>query len=216
MHFDGTFEIEDATIDEVWTALSDPVMVRDALPGCEFVVEVDDEDPDFDELRDRVAEEERPEPTTDPAVMEERAIREGGIYAALMEVGVGSVNPTFETVITVIEREPYRMNAEGEGSASGSSFEVEAGMELSETDGGVAVEWWADAEVFGKIAQMGQRVINPVTNRMVKQFFGNVQDQIEALHREEAGEEATASTGQSKGIFGRILARIKRLIGMES
>ncbi|HET7324955.1 MAG TPA: carbon monoxide dehydrogenase, partial [Halococcus sp.] len=35
MEFSGTFELEDTTTDEVWLALSDPVMIESALPGCE-------------------------------------------------------------------------------------------------------------------------------------------------------------------------------------
>ncbi|MEF8778787.1 MAG: SRPBCC domain-containing protein, partial [Natronomonas sp.] len=46
------------------------------------------------------------------------------------------------------------------------------------TDDGVDVEWWAETDVFGRIAQMGQRVINPVANRVINQFFGKVEAQL--------------------------------------
>ena len=50
MKFNGTFELEDTTVEEVWLALSDPVLIADALPGCEFLRHVESDDVDFDEL----------------------------------------------------------------------------------------------------------------------------------------------------------------------
>lgn len=181
MEFDGTFELEDATTEEVWLALSDPIMVKNALPGCKFLMEVEDENPDWDELRERAEAAGEDPPTLPEADVEdvaERAFEEGKSYAALMEIGVGSVNPSFETVVTITEREFPVMNATGEGSASNSSFEMESGMTLEEMGDDVAVEWWTEADVFGRVAQMGQRVINPVANRVVNRFFSKVEDQL--------------------------------------
>lgn len=188
MEFDGTFELEDATTEEVWLALSDPIMVKNALPGCKFLLEVEDENPDWDELRERAEAAGEDPPTLPEADVEdvaERAFEEGKSYAALMEIGVGSVNPSFETVVTITDREFPVMNATGEGSASNSSFEMESGMTLEEMGDDVAVEWWTEADVFGRVAQMGQRVINPVANRVVNRFFSKVEDQLTEVGDEE-------------------------------
>jgi hypothetical protein len=188
MEFNGTFELEGATTEEVWLALSDPIMVKNALPGCQFLLEVEDETPDWDALREQAEAAGEDPPTLPEASVEdvaERAFEEGKSYAALMEIGVGSVNPSFETIVTITEREFPVMNATGQGSASNSSFEMESGMTLEETDDGVAVEWWTEADVFGRVAQMGQRVINPVANRVVNRFFSKIEDQLT-----EVGEES--------------------------
>jgi len=188
MEFSGTVSIEDVTTEEVWLALSDPVMIKQSLPGCQFLVAVDDEDPDFEALAESAPDED-PEtlPEADPEDIAERAFVEGGRYAALMEISVGSVSPSFETVVTIEEREFPRMDAAGEGSASGSSFEMSSGMELVETDDGVDVEWWAEADVFGRIAQMGQRVINPVANRVVGRFFDRIENQLRDVSTDSSG-----------------------------
>jgi len=181
MEFNGRFELEGVTPEEVWLALSDPYMIKSALPGCQFLLEVEGDEPDFEALREQAeaAGEDPPIlPEADPEDVAERAIGEGETWAALMEISVGAVKPSFETVVTITEREFPKMIAEGEGSASNSSFEMEAGMELEETDDGVVVEWWAEADVFGRIAQMGQRVINPVANRVVNRFFKQVESQL--------------------------------------
>lgn len=181
MEFSGTFELENVTAEEVWLALSDPIMIKQSLPGCQFLVRVEDPDAvDFEALREENAGVDDPPilPEADPEVVAERAFEEGGSYAAFVEIGVGSVKPSFETIVTITEREFPVMNATGEGSASSSSFEMESGMTLTDTEDGVEVEWWAEADVFGRIAQMGQRVINPVANRVVKRFFSQIADRL--------------------------------------
>lgn len=190
MEFDGTFGLADVTTEEVWLALSDPVMIKNALPGCQFLVEVDDpDDVDFDALEEAAAEEEDPAtlPEADPEEVAERGLAQGGHYAALVQVGVGSVKPRFETVVTIDRREFPEMDASGQGSASDSSFEMDSGMTLVETDDGVDVEWWTEADVFGRVAQMGQRVINPVANRVVGRFFKQVQKELSDVGDESSG-----------------------------
>ena len=189
MEFSDTFEIADTTPEEAWLALSDPVMIKQALPGCQFLTRVDSEDVDFDALREQTAGDEDPPtlPEAEPEEITERAFEEGAHYAALMEIGVGSVKPSFETVVTIDDREFPEMSASGEGSASNSSFELSAWMALKETDDGVAVDWTAEADVFGRIAQMGQRVINPVANRVVNRFFGNIEDQLRDVDTDDSG-----------------------------
>ena len=190
MEFDGTFGLEDVTTEEVWLALSDPIMIKNALPGCQYLVEVDDpDDVDFDALAEEAADREDPPtlPAADPEEVADRGLTEGGHYAALVQVGVGSVKPRFETVVTIARRDFPEMDAFGEGSASDSSFEMNSGMTLVETDDGVDVEWWTEADVFGRVAQMGQRVINPVANRVVGRFFKQVQKQLSDVGEESSG-----------------------------
>ena len=203
MEFSGTFELENTTVDEVWLALSDPVLIEESLPGCQFLVEVEDTDVDFDDLRERTADRDV-EPTSDTDVIAERAFEEGGHYAALMQISVGPVNPTFETVVTIDHREYPEMSAAGEGSSGNSSFEMSSGMVLAESEDGdgVAVEWTTEAEVFGKVAQMGQRVISPVANRVVKRLFSSVQSR---RHDSQVVDEETEDSGRS--LVDRVLGR---------
>jgi hypothetical protein len=189
MEFNGTFEIEDVTVEEVWLALSDPVMIKQSLPGCQFLERVDGDDVDFDALAESAEDREDPEtlPEADPEDVAERAFVEGGDYAALIELGVGSVKPSFETVVTIETREFPTMETSGEGKASNSSFEMTSGMSLAEADDGVEVEWHAEADVFGRVAQMGQRVINPVANRVVNRFFNGIADELRDVGDDSTG-----------------------------
>lgn len=189
MEFNGTFELEGVTEEEAWLALSDPIMIRRALPGCQFLTAVDDpDDVDFDALAETATpDDELPPvlPEADPETVADRAFGTGETYAAVMEVGVGSVKPTFRTLVTIESRDFPEMVASGEGSASSSSFEMRSGMTLSESDTGVTIEWWSESDVFGRVAQMGQRVLNPVANQVVNRFFKRVQDQLSELSNQE-------------------------------
>lgn len=200
MEFDGTFTIEDVSSEEVWLSLSDPYMIKQSLPGCQFLTEVPDpDDVDFEDLREA-------EPDEDPALLPEadpddvaaRGFEEGGHYAALLELKVGAVKPSFRTVVTIDEWDYPTGAASGDGDASGSSFEMDSGMELAETEEGVEIAWQAEADVFGRIAQMGQRVINPVADRVVSRFFGNIEEQLTEVAEEE---ESSGLRNRIKGMF---------------
>jgi carbon monoxide dehydrogenase subunit G len=200
MEFSGTFTLEDVTSEEAWLSLSDPVVVKKALPGCQYLVHVDDpEDADFDELAASADGEEPPIlPDADPEDVADRAFVEDGHYATRVQIGVGSVKPTFDTVVTIDRRDFPEMDASGSGSASDSSFEFESGMTLVEHDdeGTVDIDWRAETHVFGRIAQMGQRVINPVANRVVDRFFEQVQTQLS-----DVGDESSGVTGRIKELI---------------
>ena len=189
MEFEGEFELEGVEPEDAWVVLSDPVAVRDALKGCRYIVPMDDGGFDFDNYE---PEEDVPTlPDVDPEVVADRAFVEGGKYAALMQIGVGSVKPRFETQVTITEREYPKMVATGGGAASDSSFEMESGMTISETDSGSKVEWWTGADVSGRIAQLGGRVLNPVADKIVSQFFTNIQQQMSDVDESEQGRSIT-------------------------
>lgn len=190
MDFSGSFDLEGIPPSEAWVTLSDPIAVRDALRGCRYITPMDDgfsfdtyePDPDVATL-----------PEADPEDVAARAFQEGQTYAAVMELGVGSVKPRFESQITVEERDAdaHRMVATGRGNASNSTFQMEARMQITETDAGSRVDWEAHADISGRIAQLGGRVIKPVTNRVVNSFFNQIQSQMTAV--EAADDEGLTS-----------------------
>lgn len=182
MEFSGEFELEGVPPEDAWVVLSDPVAVSEALSGCRYIAKVEGDGFDFDEYEPDDDVETLPE--ADPEVVAERAFEEGGEYAAVMQVGVGSVKPRFEAHGTITEREFPTMVGTAGGSASSSSFEAESGMTVHGTDDGSRVEWWAEADVDGRVAQMGNRVLNPVADKVVNSFFSNIRDQMTDVESE--------------------------------
>ncbi|MCU4926877.1 SRPBCC domain-containing protein [Halobacteria archaeon AArc-dxtr1] len=188
MEFDGEFELEAVAPEKAWVVLSDPIAVRDALKGCAYITPKDDEF-SFDDYEPDEDAETLPE--ADPEAVAERAFEEGQEYAALMQVGVGSVKPRFETTVTIQERddEDYLMTATGSGDAGGSSFSMESGMQIHPLDDGEGsrIEWWTEADISGRIAQLGSRVIQPVANKIVGNFFSNIEQQMTDVEETDSG-----------------------------
>jgi hypothetical protein len=183
MEFSGEFELDGVSPEDAWIVLSDPIAVRDALKGCRYITRIDDDDFNFDDYEPD--EDVETLPDADPDAVAARAFEAGGVYAALMQVGVGSVKPRFETRVTIEERDFPRMVATGGGDASGSSFEMESWMDIEETDDGSIVRWGTEADVSGRIAQLGGRVMNPVADKIVSNFFGNIEKQMTGFEESE-------------------------------
>ena len=185
MEFSGEFELEDVPPEKAWIVLSDPIAVRNSLKGCQYITPMDD-DFGFDDYEPEEDVETLPE--ADLEDVAERAFKEGQEYAALMQVGVGSVKPRFETSVTIDERDhdEFIMTATGSGTASGSSFSMESGMQIHslEDSDGSRIEWWTEADISGRIAQLGSRVINPVANKIVGNFFSDIEQQMSDVDEE--------------------------------
>lgn len=188
MEFDGEFELEDVPPEKAWVVLSDPIAVRNSLKGCKYITPMNDDFSYDDYEADEDAE---TLPEADPEAVAARAFVEGQEYAALMQVGVGSVKPRFETTVTIEERdeENFIMTATGSGTASGSSFSMESGMQIYPLkDGeGSRIEWWTEADISGRIAQLGSRVINPVATKIVNNFFSDIETQMSDVEETDSG-----------------------------
>lgn len=98
-----------------------------------------------------------------------------GEYKAKMKIGVAAIKGTFEGKVRLFDLEPpsrYRMALEGSG---GPGFvRGEAGMELSDADGGTRVSYSADVQVGGLIASVGQRMLGGVSKMILEQFFSRM------------------------------------------
>ena len=117
---------------------------------------------------------------------------------ATIAVGVGSVKPTFDVEMTVVEADqPNRLVMEAGGNASRNSFETVAEMSLIETAGGTQATWQAKTNVSGLIASLGQRALNSVATRIVGNFFDDLEELadegVPAESQISAKPEATAS-----------------------
>jgi carbon monoxide dehydrogenase subunit G len=117
----------------------------------------------------------------------------------VLSVGVGSFKPTFDVQVDVIECErPDELAMQATGSAARNEFEATASMELEGTDGGTRAVWTAEADVSGLIASLGQRALGSVTDRLVNDFFDDierfVEEGVEAESELRANPEAEINT----------------------
>src|SRR5258708_31902715 len=102
-------------------------------------------------------------------------------YKATMKVGVAAIKGTFEGKVKLSDLEPphrYRMAVEGSG---GPGFvRGEAGMQLSDVDGGTRVSYHADVQVGGLIASLRPPLLGRVTKMMADPLFTRMTELLTA------------------------------------
>jgi len=179
MKFSGDFELEELSMEDTWLVLTDPVALRRSIPGCQFLVAVEGDEVDFDSLDPDMNDDEPIWPEADREDVESRQIQTGQTLAALMKVGIGPMKPEFQVTVEVEKAEFPQVQASGNGSGGGSEFHLNSEMNLDDNNGTTVVKWEAQTDISGKIAQFGQRMLQPVANKLTNQFFSSILSQIE-------------------------------------
>lgn len=113
-----------------------------------------------------------------------------GELRARVAVKIGPVSARFSGAVQLSDVSPPESWAiRGEASAGAAGF-VKGGatVKLSPHPRGTLLQWTARAEVGGKIAQLGGRLIDGVTKKLAGQFFAALSAHLE----ESDGESATA------------------------
>lgn len=127
---------------------------------------------------------------TDPNQIAQCApgLEDGGVtvvdddhFNVKVRAGVGFIRSVFEFKCEWFERdEPNRAVIKANGDAPGSTVAMTATMELSDGEDGVTVmAWSSDAQISGRLAGVGGRLINPVADRMTSQVFDCVREKLE-------------------------------------
>lgn len=102
-------------------------------------------------------------------------------FKVKVRAGVGMVRASFEFDCEWVERnEPDHARIRAQGNAPGSSVSMDATMDLSDgEDGGTVMAWKTDAQISGRLAGVGGRLINPVADRMTSQVFNCIREKLE-------------------------------------
>jgi len=117
---------------------------------------------------------------------------------------IGPFNASFTGDIELTNLNPpnsYKISGSGNspvGFASG-----EATVRLEDNEGGTNLIYEVEANVGGKIAQVGSRIINKTEKKMADIFFGKFSELIspdESSSSEKMTEEKTDKTSEAKSI----------------
>ena len=87
---------------------------------------------------------------------------------------IGPVSARFAGKVTLSDMDPpngYRISGEGQGGAAGFA-KGGAVVKLAEADSVTILTYTADAQVGGKIAQIGARLIDGTARKLADEFFG--------------------------------------------
>jgi carbon monoxide dehydrogenase subunit G len=96
-------------------------------------------------------------------------------FRATAKVSVGPVKATFKGGVMLSDLDPpngYTISGEGQGGVAGFA-KGGAKVRLDEADGGTRLVYDVEAQVGGKLAQLGGRLINGVAKKYADEFFSN-------------------------------------------
>lgn len=88
---------------------------------------------------------------------------------------IGPVKAKFKGRVTLSDLDPpngYKISGQGDGGVAGFA-KGGAVVLLTDKDGGTLLTYNVEAQIGGKLAQLGQRLINGAAKKMADQFFEN-------------------------------------------
>ena len=109
-------------------------------------------------------------------------------YQSKLAVKVGPVNGKFEATFEMADMivpESYRLLVEGKGPAG--HVTGEGTIRLEQADGATVMHYAGDARIGGKIAAVGQRLLDVASKQIAKKALKNLSKQIEARLEATAG-----------------------------
>ena len=107
-------------------------------------------------------------------------------YTIGMALKIGPVSAKFSGKITLGDINPpasYKLTFEGQGGPAGFG-KGSAEVKLTPNEGGCELSYTVHASVGGKIAQLGQRLIDGAAKSMAEDFFRRFDEEMQRQHPE--------------------------------
>jgi carbon monoxide dehydrogenase subunit G len=121
-------------------------------------------------------------------------------FSAKVTAKVGPVKAKFTGDVSLSDLDPpnaYKISGEGKGGAAGFA-KGSANVSLKDNEsGGTTLEYAVTAQVGGKLAQIGSRLIDSTAKKMAREFFetfGKIVDKDET----DDNNNPTASKGETE------------------
>jgi uncharacterized protein len=115
-------------------------------------------------------------------------------YAIGMGVKIGPVAARFAGKILLMDVQPpnsYTLHFEGQGGAAGfGKGNARVNLAPPVEGSGCELSYTAQAQVGGKIAQVGQRLVDGVARSMAEDFFKRFDDEMQRRHPQAYAAEA--------------------------
>lgn len=101
-------------------------------------------------------------------------------FQAVAKMKVGPVSARFKGRVTLSDLDPpngYKITGEGEGGVAGFA-KGGATVNLQDKDGDTLLVYNVEAQIGGKLAQLGQRLINGSAKKLADEFFANFAEAV--------------------------------------
>jgi carbon monoxide dehydrogenase subunit G len=131
-------------------------------------------------------------------------------FDALVKQKVGPVSATFNgrvVLSNVVYQKSYTIAGEGKGGAAGFA-KGSASVVLDDVDGGdTLLSYAVTANVGGKLAQLGSRLIDGFAKKMAESFFQTFAAAVEPPVETAAAESGDPVAEKKPGWFRRIVGK---------
>lgn len=131
-------------------------------------------------------------------------------FEAVVVQKVGPVKAKFTGAVSLsdmVPNESLRITGEGKGGAAGFA-KGSANVTLTPSDTGTLLSYEVEANVGGKLAQLGSRIIDGFAKKMADEFFARFQKAVEG-EVEDASEDPDADDDpkeKKKGWLKRLVS----------
>lgn len=122
-------------------------------------------------------------------------------YELTMTARIGPVSAKFKGKMTLADLDPpnaYRLVFEGSGGAAGFA-KGGAHVQLAPDGTGTLINYTVNAQVGGKLAQIGSRLIDGAAKKMADDFFACFSRQLEAGTGGETAAPAAVTPATARG-----------------
>jgi carbon monoxide dehydrogenase subunit G len=102
-------------------------------------------------------------------------------FQAIASIKIGPVKARWKGKVRLSDLDPpngYKISGEGEGGVAGFA-KGGATVALAEKDGGTLLSYNVEAQIGGKLAQLGQRLSNSAAKKTADDFFANFAKAVE-------------------------------------
>ena len=126
-------------------------------------------------------------------------------YAVGVALRIGPVSAKFSGTIDLSELDPpnsYTLSFEGKGGPAGFG-KGDARVKLIANETGCLLDYTVHAQVGGKVAQLGQRLVDGAAKSMAEDFFKRFDEEMQRRHPAAIGApEAPAAVPAKTGLAG--------------
>lgn len=113
-------------------------------------------------------------------------------YTVLMTARVGPVSAKFKGRMTISEAEPphaYALAFEGQGGVAGFAKGTARVRLTAQGDAETLLSYQAKANVGGKLAQIGSRLVDAAAQKVATEFFNAFNERMSSMHAAAAHAE---------------------------
>ena len=117
---------------------------------------------------------------------------------AIASLKIGPINARFNGKVTLEDLDPpngYNLNGEGQGGVAGFA-KGGARVRLEDEQGATRLRYEVHAQIGGKMAQLGARLIDSTAKSLSEKFFNNFSAQVAPQVEENVPEAAPAEAAE--------------------